>query len=185
MMALGLRRLAALGMALAMTACVQRAGVIDTVDSDGRWRLEGRLAVSDGRDSGSGSVTWEQDGAYYTIQLRAPVSGQSWRLSGDDALCTLEGLRPYPLTADSPERLLERELGWHLPVAPLRDWLQGRPMHADTPVERDAEGRITGFAEAGWRIDYRDFRDGRPTRIGARKPPYQVRLAIKSWVALP
>lgn len=180
-----LPRLAILLTLLGIAACTPRTGVIDTVERDGRWRLEGRLAVSDGRDSGSGSVTWEQDGPYYMIQLRAPVSGQSWRLSGDDVACALEGLHPYPVTADSPERLLERELGWHLPVAPLRDWLQGRPMRADTPVERDGEGRVTGFVEAGWRIDYRDFRDGRPTRIGARKPPYQVRLAIKSWVALP
>jgi outer membrane lipoprotein LolB len=149
------------------------------------WRLEGRLAVSDGRDSGSGSLTWEQDGAYFMIQMRAPVSGQSWRLSGDDGLCTLEGLRPYPLTADSPEQLLARELGWHLPVAPLRDWLQGRPMDAGTVVARDAEGRVSGFAEAGWQIEFGDFREGRPTRIRARKPPYQVRLAIQSWVALP
>lgn len=141
--------------------------------------------MSDGRDSGSGSVTWEQDGAYFMIQMRAPVSGQSWRLSGDDALCTLEGLRAYPLTASTPEQLLERELGWHLPVAPLREWLHGRPMDAGTAVERDAEGRVSGFTEAGWQIDFRDFREGRPTRIRARKPPFQVRLAIKSWVALP
>ena len=178
-------RIASMLLLVTLAACGHRGGTIDAVETDGRWRLEGRLAVSDGRDSGSGSVTWEQDGAYYTIQLRAPVSGQSWRLSGDAELCTLEGLRPYPLTADSPEQLLERELGWHLPVAPLRDWLQGRPMDADTAIEHDAEGRVTGFEEQGWTSTFRDFRDGRPTRISARKPPYQVRLAIKSWVALP
>lgn len=171
--------------ALLLGACGARRGTIDTVGDAAHWRLEGRLAVSDGRDSGSGTVTWEQDGAYYMIQLRAPISGQSWRLSGDDALCTLEGLRPYPLTADSPETLLERELGWHLPVAALRDWLQGRPMSADVGVIRDEDGRISGFSEDGWAISYRDFREGRPTRISARKPPYQVRLAIKSWVVLP
>ncbi|HWT17005.1 MAG TPA: lipoprotein insertase outer membrane protein LolB [Patescibacteria group bacterium] len=170
---------------IVLAACAGRRGEIAAVDDAGHWRLEGRLAVSDGRDSGTGAVTWEQDGAYFMIGLRAPVTGQSWRLSGDDRLCTLEGLKSYPLTADSPEALLERELGWHLPVAPLRDWLQGRPMHADTPATRNADGRISGFSEAGWTISYRDFRDGRPTRITARKPPYQVRLAIKSWIVLP
>lgn len=168
-----------------LAACGGSRGVIDPVQQAGHWRLEGRLAVSDGRDSGSGSLTWEQEGAYYRIELRAPVSGQSWRLSGDATLCTLEGLRPYPLHADSPEQLLQRELGWHLPVAPLRDWLQGRPMHDETVVSRDSQGRVSGFEESGWQIEYRDFRDGRPTRITARRPPHQVRLAIRSWIVLP
>ena len=89
------------------------------------------------------------------------------------------------MTAATPEALLERELGWHLPVAPLRDWLRGRPMRSEIELERDADGQVTGFVEDGWTISYGDFRDGKPTRITARKPPYQVRLAIKSWVALP
>ncbi len=171
---------------LILAGCTTRRGesvaVDDTAD---RWRLEGRLAVSDGRDSGSGSVVWEQDGAYFMISLRAPISGQSWRLSGDDTLATLEGLRATPLTANSPEALLKRELGWHLPVAALRHWLRGRPMRDEITVTRDERGQVTGFVEDGWSIGLREFQTGRPTRITARKPPYQVRLAIKSWVALP
>ncbi len=157
----------------------------EQVDDATRWRLEGRLAVSDGRDSGSGSVVWEQDGEHFMISLRAPISGQSWRLSGDAELCTLEGLKAYPLVAKPPEQLLERELGWNLPVAALRDWLRGRPMDGAVALQYDELGRVSGFREAGWEIGYRDFRDGRPMRISARKPPHQVRLAIKSWVALP
>ena len=89
--------------------------------------------------------------------------------------------------ARQPDEFVQslRELGWHLPVSSLRDWLQGRPMSADISVIRDEDGQISGFSEDGWAISYRDFRDGRPTRISARKPPYQVRLAIKSWVVLP
>ena len=161
---------------LMLAACGARRGAIETLGDAAHWRLEGRLAVSDGHDSGSGTVTWEQEGAYFMIQLRAPISGQNWRLSGDGALCTLEGLRADPLTADSPEALLERELGWHLPVAALRDWLQGRPMNDDIRVIRDKSGQISGFSESGWAV---------PTRISANKPPYQARLAIKSWVVLP
>lgn len=180
------KRLLLLTLFLLLTACTARRGnLIALDDTADHWRLEGRLAVSDGRDSGSGSVVWEQDGAYFMISLRAPISGQSWRLSGDDSLATLEGLKSYPLTANSPEALLERELGWHLPVAALRHWLRGRPMRDGVAVTQDERGQVTGFVEEGWAIGLREFESGRPTRITARKPPYQVRLAIKSWVALP
>ena len=171
---------------LGLTGCgASHVRTIEPTNDDGHWRLEGRLAVSDGHDSGSGSVVWEQDGQRFNISLRAPVSGQSWRLEGDDQHCTLEGLKSYPLSAASPEELLQRELGWDLPVAALRDWLRGRPMSASVDVQRDEAGRVVGFREAGWEVSYRDFRDGTPTRITARKPPHQVRLAIKSWTALP
>jgi outer membrane lipoprotein LolB len=179
-------RFASLVLLILLAGCAARRGPAFVPESaDRHWRLEGRLAVSDGRDSGSGSISWEQDGDYFTISLRAPISGQSWRLSGDADQCALEGLKPYPLIADTPEQLLERELGWHLPVAPLRSWLRGVPLDPSTGLERDALGHVTGFSEAGWTIGYRDFRDGRPTRITAHKPPHQVRLAIKSWIALP
>lgn len=178
-------RIALLVMLALLTACVGGGHRLGVPEGSAHWRLQGRLAVSDGRDGGSGSVTWIQDGRYYDITLRAPVSGQSWRLSGDDALCTLEGLREAPIVAQSPEALLHRELGWHLPVAALRDWLRGRPMAADTPVERDADGHVVRFSEAGWAIVYSAYRDGLPTRIVARQGKQQVRLAIQSWVALP
>ncbi|MBK6727990.1 MAG: outer membrane lipoprotein LolB [Xanthomonadales bacterium] len=174
-----------LALLLLLAGCGRQAARMEVGDDDRHWRLVGRLAVSDGRDGGSGTLTWEQEGAYFMVDLRAPISGQSWRLSGDDRLCTLEGVRSYPLTANSPEELLQRELGWHLPVAQLRSWLRGRPLSDAVALDHDAAGQVSGFTEDGWIVSYRDFRDGRPLRISARKSPYQVRLAIKSWVALP
>ena len=133
-----------LALLLLLAGCGRHAARLEVGDSDRHWRLEGRLAVSDGRDGGSGTLTWEQDGAYFMVDLRAPISGQSWRLSGDDHLCTLEGVRSYPLTANSPEELLQRELGWHLPVAQLRSWLRGRPMSAAVALDRDGNGQVSG-----------------------------------------
>lgn len=150
-----------------------------------RFTLSGRLAIATGAESGSGHIDWEQNLDQYTIRLRAPVSGQSWRLRGDDAGAALEGLRAQTVRGGSAETLLKRELGWDLPVAALRQWVQGRSADPASRMQRDAEGWPTALDEAGWHIEYRDWHTGfdppLPGRIEARRGDARVRLAIASW----
>ncbi len=148
------------------------------------WHLSARLAVSNGRDGGSGRLEWTQQGSYFDVTLRAPVSGQNWQLLGDDTGCQLQGLRPEPVLARSPEELLRRELQWELPVGALRSWLFGLGS-ANADRQRDEQGRTISLHDQGWVIEYKDWQrqDGYwlPKRLIARKPPYQVRLAVGAW----
>src|SRR3546814_4826297 len=46
--------------------------------------FSGRVALSGGsRGGGTGRIEWQQAGDRYRVTLSAPVSRQSWRLSGD------------------------------------------------------------------------------------------------------
>jgi len=150
-----------------------------------RWTLDGRIAISNGRDSGSGRLHWQQDAEFYVIDLRAPISGESWRLSGDGAHAVLEGLRAEPIIGVSAEALLRRELGWELPVGALQFWLTGRPQQASARWRPEASGLPQQLQEQGWQIEYRDwFRDltpPLPKRIVARNGKFQLRLAISRW----
>src|SRR6185312_11817594 len=79
------------------------------------WQLTGRLGVSNGKDGGSGSLEWHQDGASFSFAVHAPVTGKTWTLSGDAHHATLVGLRDVPIEGDDAATLLDRELGWHVP----------------------------------------------------------------------
>ena len=57
------------------------------------WSLQGRVALSNGRDGGSGRIDWQQQGGHYSVALSAPITRQSWRLSGD-ALAAPAACRP-------------------------------------------------------------------------------------------
>lgn len=151
-----------------------------------RWSFEGRVAVSDGKDSGSARITWAQDGERYAITLRAPVSGETWRLAGDASGCRLEGLRPEPIVGPDPQELLRRELGWNLPVRALAAWARGVSGDATAAeIVLDEGGLPSRLREQGWQVSYRDWHRDRtpalPKRIEADRPPHQVRLAIASW----
>ena len=150
------------------------------------WSLEGRLGVSDGRDGGSGSFSWVQDGERYEFVLRAPVTGKSFRLSGDAHEAELEGLDGGPLRGADAETLMRKALGWEVPLRELRAWVLGLRADGGPAQIRFGENRLPSLLQQdGWSVDYRAWDEARdpplPTRVYAARPPYKVRLSIESW----
>lgn len=161
---------------------------VDGVDPAGvtTFRVAGRLAVSDGRDGGSAGFVWSQRGERFEFELRQPVNQKTWRLSGDRRGAVLEGGEGGPRRAASAEELLLEVLGWHVPVAALRDWVRGLPHdggNVPRAVEHDDQGRLRRFSQDGWQVNYTAWRDGGawPERIRAQRPPYSVRLNVQDW----
>ncbi len=151
-----------------------------------RWVLQGRLGVSNGSDGGSGNFSWSQDGEHYEFVLRAPVTGKSFRLSGDNRGALMEGLDGGPIRGRDAESLMHRALGWDVPLRELRAWVLG--LRADGgPAELTfgADRLPASLLQDGWSVDYREWDTGHqpplPKKLYAAKPPYKVKLVIESW----
>ncbi|KZC39118.1 MULTISPECIES: lipoprotein insertase outer membrane protein LolB [Rhodanobacter] len=151
------------------------------------WELQGRLGVSNGKDGGSGSFSWTQDGAQYEFVLRGPaISGMNFRLSGGPDGALLEGVEHGPLRGPDAEALMHKALGWEVPLRDLRAWVLG--LRADSgPAELSfGENRLPSLLQQdGWTVDYREWDEARqpplPTKVFAGKPPFKVKLSIESW----
>lgn len=150
------------------------------------WVLQGRLGVSDGKQGGSGSFSWTQDGGHYEFELRAPITGKSFRLSGSPDGAELEGIDGGPLRGPDAESLMRKALGWEVPMRDLHAWVLG--LRADSgPAElRFGTDRLPSLLlQDGWTVDYRAWDATHtpplPTKVYAKKPPYTVRLSIESW----
>jgi outer membrane lipoprotein LolB len=149
------------------------------------WELAGRLGVSNGKDGGSGSLMWRQDGETYRFSVHAPVTGKTWVLSGDAHRAVLEGLRDRPIEGDDAAALLERELGWHVPVAQLTKWVRAARASGDAAIEFRGDGLPASIREDGWTIEYPDYDTAHvpplPRKIFARRGDYRVRLSVSEW----
>ncbi|MGB3871331.1 MAG: lipoprotein insertase outer membrane protein LolB [Stenotrophomonas sp.] len=154
------------------------------------WSFQGRVAVSKGRNGGSGRIDWHQQGDGYQISLAAPVTRQSWQLSGGAGqVVRLDGLEGGPRSGDDAGRLLLQATGWEIPVEQLAAWVRGLPV-AGMPERRgyDAEGLPRVQQQGGWRIDYLDWypqeehRPALPRRIDAVNGDAKVRLIVDEWV---
>lgn len=151
------------------------------------WELQGRLGVSNGKDGGSGSFSWTQNGEQYEFVLRGPaISGMNFRLSGGPDGALLEGVEHGPLRGPDAEALMHKALGWEVPLRDLRAWVLG--LRADSgPAELSfGENRLPALLQQdGWTVDYREWDEARqpplPTKVFAGKPPFKVKLSIESW----
>lgn len=196
-----MRRLAwALLVALLLGACARvplrgpdagllaaQAGRESVLAAADHWRFTGRIAVSGEGEGGSGRIDWQQRGESYVIELSAPVSRQSWRLSGDASGARLEGHAHGVLEDRDPEALLRHAAGWSMPLEPLRAWVRGARAGGPSDVAFGAEGLPALLQQAGWRIEYRTWTEVQglplPQRVFAESGARRVRLVVDRWEA--
>lgn len=160
------------------------------------YAFSGRVAMSNGRDGGSGRIEWQQMGADFEVSLAAPVTRQSWRLSGGPAGARIEGLAGGTRQGDDVVHLLREATGFDIPVAALAAWAAGTRADAARfgPAEVDytADGQLARLRQDGWTIDYLDWQPVAttdapvlPLRINAARESARVRLIVDAWTLEP
>ena len=149
------------------------------------WTLNARIGVSNGRDGGSGDLVWTQDDDRYSFTVHAPVTGRTWKLSGDAHSASLEGVDALPDTDSDPERLLRERLGWEVPLRDLGAWVRGMRAAGAAQVQYDAQNLPVLIEQAGWKVEYRDWFADRdpalPRKLFASRANARVRVVIESW----
>jgi len=153
------------------------------------WTMQGRIAVSDGSDGGSGRLEWRQDGPRFDVQLSAPVTRRSWRLVGDASWVRLEGLDEGAVEGPDATQLLRQSVGWELPVESLVDWMKGVPSRGAFDGDWDEQGLPRRIVQCDWVIEYRDwFHDltpPLPRKVFAQSGKHRVRLVVERWDVTP
>lgn len=154
------------------------------------WSLAAHIGVSNEHDSGSGELDWQQDGETYVFSVRAPVTGKTWKLSGDAGHAKLEGVESQAIEGDDAERLLRERVGWDVPLAALRAWARGlRAPAAPARVSYGESGLPAKIEQFGWSVEYRDWYTDRnpplPRRVFATRGATRVKMAIESFDIAP
>jgi outer membrane lipoprotein LolB len=169
---------------LALAGCVSNEpkGAVD-------WDFwaSGKLAVRDAAGGHSARFNWRQLGGRYDIEVWGPLGQGRTQLFGDNQQMTVtRGERV--LDKGHPHEVMGRHLGWTFPVDALPAWLRGEPYSALalSLVSQDGDGRIDGFHQAGWTVDFERFiayeQGIRPGRITATRGDYRVRVVVNEYL---
>lgn len=152
-----------------------------------QWQLHGRLAMQRGDTGFSGNLDWQQQRGAYELRVTAPLNGGIFALSGDHQRVSLLTPKGEVYQAISAEHLMQRHLGWTIPVSGAQYWVRGVPAPS-TPASQpvfDQQGRWTDFAQQGWRVSVLDYFDelqpALPRKLFFSRDDLKVRIVIKRW----
>lgn len=130
--------------------------------------LTGRLSVQyqqGGRDEAvHGNFTWSQTPRKTTVTLLSPLGQTMAIITVEPGRATLQQAGQPPRTANDADTLAAATFGWPLPVAGLRDWLQGFAI--DAQGQRWSASATPGAqvtTQDGWRITYASWQPESPT----------------------
>jgi len=156
--------------------------------------IQGRFSVtyeqSNRPQSVQGRFQWQQQGQRIDIDLMSPLGQTMAKLTITPNSATIQQTGKEIKVADNVAELTEQTLGWSLPVAGMRDWLQGfnRTTTNQRQIARPNEN--DQFDTEGWHIQYVSWQQNSvsdyPKRIDVTRTSPQLhqlslRIIIDQW----
>ena len=160
-----------------------------SADTMSHWKLKGKIGIRTKEDGGSAHLRWIQQGSRYELSLSGPLGQGAASIHGNQSGVTLKSRRTGTLYADTPEQLISKAFGWHVPISNLLYWIKGSPTPdhnlTQTHSRYDEAGRLESFSQHGWTIQYSRFRQVNelflPHKTVIKQDDIKVTLIVSKW----
>jgi outer membrane lipoprotein LolB len=161
---------------------VQRAPFVDAPFS-----FNGRIAVKYGMHHDATDIHWQHRG-YDDITLLGPLGYTAARIYRDANGATLDDAYGKHYAAPDAESLMEKTLGWSVPLSDLRYWIVSNPSpESAAKEERNKYGQLETLIQQGWEIRYVRYAtnkaDALPLEINMVRSGIDVIVKIDKWEA--
>jgi outer membrane lipoprotein LolB len=159
---------AAATIVLALTGCATTTNLSTTPVAAYRDTIElnGKIAVNFQNNEHppvNGKFTWTQRPGRVDVAVFDPFNQTVAEISVTPDAATLTQPKREPRTAKDIDTLTQQTLGWTLPVAGLRDWLQGYAVDAQGKRFAASPANNNVVTRDGWRLRFVDWQQGTAT----------------------
>ncbi len=152
-----------------------------------QWQVQGKLGVRLPDNSGSVYFNWKQRPKDFAIHLSGPLGqGTTW-IRGNDRHVSLEQPNQPTILAKTPEELMQKGLGWWLPISELYYWVRGISAPQSTPTKQVHydDGSLKQLEQDGWQLEYSRYKSvsgwSLPSKVIARQQDIKLTFIIKNW----
>lgn len=152
------------------------------------WNIQGGVSIQNRGKTFMGSFSWKQMHERYAMNISGPLNLGGIRIQGDARSVTLYKSGGV-FSAQTPEALMQQQLGWYLPLSNLYYWVRGLPAPgAITTQQQDEYGHLALLQQQGWSIRYgvyqsysQDHPCDLPHQIIMDNQQLHVKLVINYW----
>lgn len=155
------------------------------------WTIRGAFSFDEqGGKPRMASYTWEQHGQTYTIYIHAALNLYGAVIKGSPTEVQLFRGSSKPVTANSPESLMQSQLGYSLPISDLQYWIRGLPAISKHSATYDNWGHISTLKQDGWTVHFDRYRSisnepfknvDVPRLLEMSNGNINLRIAIINW----
>ena len=170
---------------LLLSAC--HTGIRPGVDDQRHWQLSGKLGIRGPQLAESAYLNWRQCGEHYDMRLSGPLGQTVARIDGNGALLTVRLEGQEPVTTAEPEQLLQRQLGWSVPLRALRYWVRAEAAPGAPAEIEGTAAQPTALQQFGWQVRYLAYHQSvgvaLPAKLTLRNDSdLQATLLINDWL---
>ena len=151
--------------------------------------MQGALVLRSAGEVSRVGMRWRQTRDAYLVRFTGPLGVGLFEVEGSEAGVEARFADGRRARAESPEALLDREVGWSVPLAGLRYWIVGAPAldGAVSTMELDGQGRLARLEQAGWTVVYERYGAlddlALPERIRFSSEAVEATVVVRRWKA--
>lgn len=177
--------------AILLTACTQtllkpvtkyRLAERDEFYQLQKWSFDGRLALSDGKESWSASIEWAHSKEKDELKLSGPLGQGAVAITLTENLVIIDRGDEQIQQSSDVDAFIEQQLGMFIPVRALRYWVLGLTAPDKAFVEL-----TDGFEQEKWIIQYSQMQQTNkekwmPRKLKAHQDKTRLKLIIDNWM---
>jgi outer membrane lipoprotein LolB len=150
------------------------------------WSIRGKLAIKTPDESVVGYLSWNQTKQDYQIIISGPLGQGTTDIKGSNDQVTLSNAQIGTVSADTPEQLIEEQLGWKFPITNIAHWIKGKASpQSPSTKSLGSNGDIEELQQDNWDVTFSRYQNHAgyrlPGRIKLHQQPYTFTLIVKEW----
>ena len=150
-----------------------------------KWEANAQIAIKIEQKTQKAKMLWKQNQSAYDISFLGPFGHAGPKIYGDTQSATLLIPKEAPLTGTNTSSLLQKRLGWQLPVENAQYWIKGIPSPLSDSQLSLKDQRLYILEQDGWTVTYQQYKQVAdqylPAKIIISKDNLRLLLVIYKW----
>ncbi len=159
-----------------------------TLEQLEHWKIKGRISIKTKKNSFMAHINWQQNKEQFNIRIYGSLGQTYAKIYSDGSHLVVLEIKKKRYTGNNAQSLMQRVLGWKLPVKQFSKWMKGQKTTDLSPNNYSVNDNqsLATLSYEQWQIQYQRYKTYNkillPQKIYITHPDIQIKLSIHQWL---